>query len=234
MKNPEFTSIDAEAIGAYDKEVVALWEKYLKKYGITLPTKKTAQTRIWVAILLLLYKEHKGEWIHKDDIGELTRLVRPDLGHDQQIRHLKREGWNLETDPNKPGYHRFYDPYRPSSEWENDRNRQVAISSDDFELIKETYSNRCATCGAEEGKPDVRYGSLDNVVLQKGHRDPAKAGDKDNILPQCQFCNRAYRDDFVFNEKGRVHAVASLRPVRLASAKVKRMIYDFLKEHFGD
>ena len=234
MKEPKYASISKDKIISYDSRVVDLWKKYLKKYGVKLPKKNDTQERLWAAILLILYDECPGQWIHKDDVGELARLVNPRLGADHQVRHLKRVGWNLETDPKRKGWHRFYDPHRPSPEFENDRLRHVSITGEDFDELKRAYSNRCATCGAEEGKPDVRYGSLDLVVLQKGHMNPSREGVKGNILPQCQFCNRAYKDDFEFDSKGRVRAVASLRPIRRASEKVKRVVYDFLREHFNE
>ena len=92
------------------------------------------------------------------------------------------------------------------------------------------YENRCATCGTKEGEPSHRYGE-DKVVLQQGHRDPSKpATDLDNIIPQCQFCNRAYRGDYVFDDKGRVSAIADLRPVQKATKSVQRKVYEWLKK----
>ena len=48
------------------------------------------------------------------------------------------------------------------------------------------------------------------------------------MIPQCQFCNRSYRGDFTFDDKGRVHAVASIEPVRRASPKVKAAVRAYL------
>lgn len=82
--------------------------------------------------------------------------------------------------------------------------------------------------GANEGEPDPRYGS-GSVKLQRGHKDPERpADDPTNIIPQCGACNRAYRDDFVFDDRGRVTAVAAVRPVKRASVAVRRKIRDFL------
>lgn len=45
----------------------------------------------------------------------------PNLGPDQQARHLKRDGWYL-TDDGR-GNH-LLDPYKPSPEWETDNRRR--------------------------------------------------------------------------------------------------------------
>lgn len=230
MKDPRYETIDREAILSHDEKVQALWETYLKRHGVKLSSKKNAQGRLWLAILLIVNERWPDAWIHKDDISILVHRVVPSMGGDQQVRHLKRDGWNLETA--KAGVHRMTDPFRPSSEWHNDQQRRIALASNDFEAIKEAESFRCATCGAKEGIPHPKYGSQDPVKLQQGHMDPERAGIKGNIIPQCQFCNRTHRDDFVFDDKGRPVSVASLRPIKRASERVKRMLYDFLKGYF--
>lgn len=53
-----------------------------------------------------------------------------------------------------------------------------------------------------------------------------------NVIPQCQYCNRSYRNDFTFDEKGRVRAVASEAPVKRATRAVQEKIYNCLKELF--
>lgn len=47
----------------------------------------------------------------------------------------------------------------------------------------------------------------DIVVLQQGHMDPRKPLTLDNTIPQCQYCNQTYQEDFMFNEYGRVVAI---------------------------
>jgi hypothetical protein len=81
-----------------------------------------------------------------------------------------------------------------------------------FESIKAKYQNRCATCGAEEGKPhwNPYYAeSGEPVRLQKGHMNPHHPLDEGNVIPQCQFCNKLYRNWLVFDVNGRVIGVAS-------------------------
>lgn len=226
MKNMLFDSITAADILASDKRVVEVWQRHLSSFEVPLPQRGTA-SRVWLCILMLLFDRFTGLWIHKDDVSELTQRVLPEVGQDQQVRHLKEKGWPVEGD--NRGNHRIRDPFRPSALWETKRNRKQAMKSGDFDDLVRAFGNRCATCGALAGEPDRRYGS-DNVVrLQQGHRDPELPLSGENCIPQCQHCNRGYRDDFVFDEKGRVHAVAGVRPVRRASATVRRKILEFLK-----
>lgn len=103
------------------------------------------------------------------------------------------------------------------------------LNTDDFEKKKEAFGFRCATCGAVEGCPDPRYGD-DKVKLGHGRRDPRKpAEDPQNIIPQCANCRRTYKEDFVFDERGRPYAVAGVGPVRRASEAVKQKIFESLK-----
>lgn len=180
---------------------------------------------IWLSVL----HYHEGKEVHKDLISDVCQRDLPGSARDQQVRHLKRDGWRLASA--KRGYHKL-DPYQPSLEWINDKARRDGIlNARSFEDIKVVFGHTCATCGAREGRPDRRYGE-DKVVLQQGHRDPHQpATDKNNIIPQCQFCNRAYRGDFVFDENGRVRAVAGIGPIQRATLEIKRKVFAWLSEH---
>lgn len=208
------------------KELTKLHRQHLAQYGVKLPT-KSAHKWVWLAMLY----HYKGEYVHKDDISEAVEKVFPSAGKDQQVRHLKRDGWYIE---NKQGTHALVTLEKPSPEFQTElKRRSGRLSASDFDDIKQIFNNCCATCGAGEGKPNVRYGQ-DLVELQQGHRDPDEPSDDlGNIIPQCQFCNRAYRSDFAFDEKGRVDAVASVRPVKKAKEHVKKAIWEYLRGRFG-
>lgn len=103
---------------------------------------------------------------------------------------------------------------------------------DAWEELKQVHKNRCANCGAEEGKMHRLYDGI--VKLQKGHQDPEKILNKANIIPQCQFCNSYYQSDFTFDEKGQVRAVANVGPVLRASKQVRNLVYEMLKEELGE
>lgn len=212
------------------EELQDIHSQYLARHDVRIPRANQYNERaksIWLAVLFHWH----GEDVHKNTISAVCQRDNPGLAPDQQVRHLKRDGWRLESDGR--GNHRL-DPFQPSLEFVNVKSRRDGLlSAESFADIKRVFGHSCATCGAREGRPDPRYGE-DIVVLQRGHRDPAKsAGDRLNIIPQCQFCNRAYRGDFVFDEKGRAWAIADIGPVQRASSDVKRKVLRFLRELFN-
>ena len=101
--------------------------------------------------------------------------------------------------------------------------RAGRISAQNFDQLKITYDNRCATCGSQEGKPHFLDPSK-RTQLQQGHMNPHKKLTLDNSIPQCQLCNQVYQDDYVFDIKGRVIAVASPNPVLRADENIKEEI----------
>ncbi len=207
-------------------ELKEVHKKHLEKYNVKLPTEGTAK-QLWLAILYHAYKQDPQKDIDKNEISRITAELLPSLAADQQVRHLKRDGWNI--DGKKRGYHRFLDPHKPSPAfYQEGIKRARLLSAKDFDDIKKAHRNRCATCGAEDGKKHWQY--QETVKLQEAHQDPAKPHAQGNIIPQCQFCNQSYRDNFTFDDKGRVRAIASIEPVRRASARVKKEVLEFLKK----
>ena len=212
------------------QEVKALHREYLAVHEVVIPSVEhyaDHNKAVWLAVLW----HFRDRDVHKDEISAIVQRDVEGAGADQQVRHLKRDGWDIGP---RPGWHKL-NPYEPSQEFVNaNARKRRRLAATDFESIKQSFGNRCATCGAREGQPDPRYGR-DRVRLQQGHRDPNEAGDDmANIIPQCQFCNRSYRSDFVFDEKGRVRAVASVQPVRRASDNIQRRILGWLKRKFEE
>ncbi|MXX51335.1 MAG: hypothetical protein F4Z39_09980 [Chloroflexi bacterium] len=212
------------------EELQDIHAQYLARHDVKLPRAIQYNERaksIWLAVLF----HWEGQDVHKNTISAVCQRDNSNLAPDQQVRHLKRDGWRLISDGQ--GNHNL-DPYQPSLELLNDKTRRDGLlSAKSFEEVKRAFGYSCATCGAREGRPDPRYGE-DKVKLQRGHRDPAKAAtDKLNIIPQCQFCNRAYRGDFVFDEKGGALAIAGIGPVQRASDEVKQKVLRFLRELFN-
>ena len=207
-------------------DAARIHSEHLAQHGVILPSPDSYKA-IWLAML----HHYAPNPVHKDQISDAVRREHPDAGRDQQVRHLKRDGWNI---VGSGGYHRLEDPYRPDQGFVNERTRrQARLSADDFEALIVAFGNRCATCGARAGEPDPRYGS-DRVALQQGHQDPDKPSDDvANMIPQCQFCNRTYRRDFVFDNRGRAIAVADIGPVRRASRAVQRKIWEHLNQRFA-
>ncbi len=208
-------------------EVCELHREYLQVHGVKLPKKGRKKQYRWIWLAVLRY--YDPGYVHKDKISEVVRQMHPEAATDQQVRHLKRDGWDLQDKipHKKEGLHKV-DWYNPSPELVNEQaRRQGRLDAESFAELKQTFGNRCATCGATESRPDPRYGD-DVVRLQQGHQDPeGSADDKANLIPQCQFCNRAYKDDFVFDDKGRVRTIASIEPVKRASKKVRREVKEW-------
>ena len=105
-----------------------------------------------------------------------------------------------------------------------------------FESIKKEYNYRCATCGSEEGKEHLfRKGVI--VQIQEGHMNPAKPLQEGNIIPQCQICNRADRNRWVYDKTGRVIAVATTQDgvrivkkfLKAANVEIQTDIFEYLK-----
>ena len=209
------------------KHLQEIHREYLSVHKVCIPeaacyAEKTKA--VWLAVLW----HHKDQEVHKDYISAVVKRDVRGAAADQQVRHLKRDGWDIGP---LPGRHKL-NPFEPSQEFLNAAaRRRMKLSTSNFVTIKQAFGSRCATCGAREGQPDPRYGR-ETVKLQQGHRDPNEAGDDpDNIIPQCQFCNRSYKSDFVFDDKGRVHAVASVQPVRRAKKAIKIHILEWLQNH---
>lgn len=217
---------DKAELDAAFADLQRIHRTHLAQHNVKLPEPNSQK-----AWQLSILHHAKGELVHKDTVSRIVRQYLPNAAADQQVRHLKRDGWNI---TGSRGYHALKDPFRPSEEYANERaRRQGRLNADTWDEVKQTFGNRCATCGAVDGEPDPRYGA-DRVQLQQGHQDPESASDDPlNIIPQCQYCNRAYRSDFVFDDKGRVTAVASLRPVRRARLSVQKAIQKFLNDKLG-
>ncbi len=223
------TSYKIEKITLKDLEksynfALKVHSQHLAMDNVKMPSWKSAKA-YQLSILIYAYKNDLGQ-VHKDQISDIVRKFKPNAGSDQQVRHLKRDGWNIEG---KNGYHYFIDIYTTHSGFSRDQlRRSKTLIASSFDDIKKLFGDKCATCGAFDGEPDPRYPRGEIVKLQQGHRDPHKSLDNENIIPQCQYCNKSYKDDFVFDEKGRVRCVANSKPVTRASRDVQKEVADAL------
>ena len=109
--------------------------------------------------------------------------------------------------------------------------RNENITNDDWESIKKRYNFKCARCGSEEGKPH-RYMKKVITKLQRGHINPNKALENGNIIPQCEICNRADRNYWIYNDKGRVIKIANAKVIDSCSNEIKKAIYQRLYKEF--
>ena len=79
--------------------------------------------------------------------------------------------------------------------------RNVVMTDEDWENLKEEYGNMCVNCGSKEGEP-LRWNQNMNTVLQQGHMDPRLDLTLANTIPQCAICNQQYKNKAVFNKRG--------------------------------
>ncbi|MDW8236714.1 MAG: hypothetical protein RMK98_08875 [Bacteroidia bacterium] len=201
-------------------------EKHLQSYGVTLP-------RLWkrsgdfskdaLTLVLLAQGYPNTRWVSKRELTDFTRKFYPQTPDVQNARHLgMQKGFYIVS--SRRG--NFYPPDKPSPKESayllvtlekphpsfRPEKRTEEVSEIEFEQIKKEYNYRCATCGSEEGKENLRYpGQI--TQLQKAHRNPHKPLTHGNILPQCQLCNRADRNQWIYDERGRVVGIASIRPI---------------------
>lgn len=209
------------------EELKEIHEDLLEDKGIKLPKGEEfdkSNKSVWLSVLYL----HKDRYVHKNEISTITQHYRANAGGDQQVRHLKRDGWFI---GDEPGRHKL-DVTKVSPEFvSSSKLKNARLKAEDFEGIKQAYGNRCATCGAKEGETSRRYGDKP-IKLQQAHMEPSKSGkDIRNIIPQCQYCNQAYLNDFTFDDKGRVRAIASVEPVKRATKPVQEKVFSWLKSN---
>ena len=207
------------------KKAKSIHKNHLFSASVKMPVWGSAKS-YWLAILIY----YSPEGVTKDKISNITREHKPNLATDQQVRHLKRDGWNL-IDLGK-GTHSLPNPKKVNESYELDQKRkEIHITAENFEELKKEYDYTCLTCGAKEGEKHRLYKS-EFVKLQRGHKDPEKSLRISNIIPQCQFCNRSYKNDFTFDDKGRVRAVASPSPVIRASDNVIKKVFNAILEKY--
>lgn len=237
QKRGNHTFMSPEEIDKWYNKIQEEHELYLKEYNVELP-KRNSSSALWLVFL----RKHKGKLVHKDTISAFVNSVNPQAGKDQQVRHLARKGWFVlnkgdkipdEDELVKSGYHVLLTTEQPKPSFLHKAiQRAGRISAKNFTQLKIAYHLRCATCGSQEGKPHLLEQNQ-RTKLQQGHMNPHKELTLDNSIPQCQICNQVYQDNFVFNEKGRIVAVASARPVLKADLETKKTIRKALDDTKG-
>jgi hypothetical protein len=179
------------------------WKGNLSRWGVPAlpewnPEKPNAR------LLQLIYlRHHMGEAVDKSALSLFVRSVMPTASTDQQARHWKRDGWNVQGrggndakgQPLKSSEYCLAS-LQPSPEFMAQRTRDLGrVAACDWESLVAVYSNRCGCCGAG------------GVKLEQGHMDPRKPLTLQNTIPLCEECNRWQLDRFVLNEKGKVATV---------------------------
>lgn len=217
--------------------------KHLEELGVKLPRLRKANGDYVLSALTLVYLARGYPDVKTVSKSELTQFMRqyvPDVNDVQQARHLAAQsGWYILSGTRKDGRDMDVQPgeYRLISLEEAypgfNSQRRVDLSSPDYwEQLKAAYGYRCACCGSKEGEPNIHWPDT-ITVLQKGHMDPSKPLGPGNLIPQCTKCNQPARDFWVFDDKGRVVAVANPVVIDRSSEDVQLRIYERLYRKYG-
>lgn len=208
---------------------------FLTPYQLTIPKEKSNKF-----LQLVCLRIYQNKLVSKEVISEFVRYFNKDASVDQQSRHLGSQDFFYVLNANEQiintkmtvpvGYHiliTLEQPHPKYSLYSNKRaGRQIAKN---FEALKKAYSNRCATCGAIEKRHHFHNPTI-KTLLQQGHMNPMQSLTLENTIPQCQLCNQIYKNYFVFNDTGRVVALASVEPIKKSHQSVKNEILKFLQE----
>lgn len=228
---------DAEIESIYDM-VRCYYDKYLAKHGVILPSLKSRGkfTKDALVLVYLAQGYPKTKSASKHELTEFIRRYYDDVNDVQQARHLgAQKGWYIAAGgrDNKDvslerGEYQLVSLEKPYPGFRKHR----AKDTSDWEKLKKRYGYRCATCGSNEGEPNIHW---PNTItrLQKAHMDPNKPLVPGNIFPQCQKCNRADRNNWVYDKKGRVIKVANPLVIERSDKEVRWKIYKMLYEEFG-
>ena len=216
--------------------------RYLEKQGVKLPELLRPDGEFTQVALTLVYLAQgypDTKTVSKSELTEFVRIFHPQATDVQQARHLAAQaGWYILSGTRNddrsldllPGDYRLITLETAYPGFSGPR-RVESVDPEYWERIKTAYGDRCASCGSQEGKPHL-YWPETLTVLQKGHMDPAQPLEPGNIIPQCPPCNRASRDFWVFDDKGRVVAVANPSVIDRSSEGVQRQIYERLSRKF--
>ena len=230
-----------EDIIATYKVVKEYHGKYLDAKGVKLPKLKRGDNfTIDALVLVYLAQQYPNtKVVTKNELTKFVRQYYKDTPDVQQARHLAaQKGWYIlsgtRKDNNslnlKSGEYKLVSLTECYPDFTKER-REYKEDEDFFESLKRQYGYCCATCGSEEGKPHKHWKNT-KTVLQKGHMNPLKPLEEGNIIPQCEKCNRADRNYWIYDKKGRVIAIANEKVIDKCSTELQRRIYERLKLKF--
>ncbi|BCW95814.1 MAG: hypothetical protein WHS44_07325 [Fimbriimonadales bacterium] len=201
----------------------------LAHLGVKLPRLEVSGkfTKDALALVYLAKGYPQTVWVTKEELTQFVRRYYPNTNDVQSARHLGMQSGFYIVSSRRGNYIPKNNPPPSSSAYllvTLDEPHPAFLpdrrlgSNDAFEAIKQKYDNRCATCGSREGEPNLRYRNQ-RTQLQRAHRNPKLPLTEENTIPQCQFCNRADRNYWVYDERGRVVGVASVKPIQRSIEK---------------
>lgn len=233
-----------------DKEVRDIYEKlkeahkkYLAEHGVSMVNLKRGDNYTKSALVLIYFYKHFKEKVPKADLIKFLENMGQPSEDVQQARHLSQQkGWYIISGQRGDlgsadyglgsGDYALISIQEPYPSYYSTK-RSGSISDEDWERIKKDYNFRCATCGSKEGQPNWLFPS-EITSLTKGHMDPRKELTHENVIPQCDQCNRPSRNYFVYDKKGKVRKIADPHFITKSSKKVKLDCLEILITNFTD
>jgi ribosomal protein L34E len=213
--------------------ICGYYNKHLRGYGVKLPELigKEGYTKDALVLVYLAQGYPRTKKATKHELTLFIRKYYPDINDVQQARHLgAQKGWFISAGgrDNKDvsltrGEYQLVSLEKPYPAFKGHRIEKA----EDWEGLKRQYGFRCATCGSKEGEPNIHW---PNTItrLQKSHKDPQKPLVGSNIIPQCQKCNRSYKKDWVFDERGRVRKLANPQVIKRSEERIRWAVYKIL------
>jgi hypothetical protein len=217
------------------KEIYALianqHQRYLAIKGVLLPALKNSQNYTKNALVLVKLAQNYPNTaiLSKEELTQFIRDFYPGINDVQQARHLAiQSGFYIVSgtrgdngNENIPsGSYKLVSLEEPHPSFVP--HRKTGLTTNDFEELKKIYHYHCAVCGSKEGEEHLIRNSV-IVQLQQGHMNPEHDLVAGNIIPQCQICNRPDRNRWIYDNTGRVIAVAN-------SQDGKRVVLKFLEK----
>lgn len=214
-------------------------QKYLKVLGVKLPKlydKNKNFTKDALTLVYLAYNYPDTRKVTKTELTNFIRTFYPEVNDVQQARHLgAQKGWWILAGGRdnivlslKSGEYQLYTLEQAYPSFKNDHRY---TQTEDWEEIKLFYGNRCATCGSQENQPNHHWRET-KTKLQQGHMNPKKPLVAGNIIPQCQKCNQADRDRWIYDEKGRVIKIANPNVIKMCDEDVQLAVFQILKTKY--
>ena len=124
--------------------------------------------------------------------------------------------------------------YRPQLCFDFEKNstsgRQIFINKEWVDL-KNKYDNKCASCGAKDNQNHPQHPTR-ITKLERGHCVPGMDMSLGNIIPQCQFCNRAVIDKFIFSKGGSILTINKPELILKSPESVQKSVFELLKKKF--
>jgi predicted restriction endonuclease len=215
------------------------YDKYLRQYGVKLPKLTDKEGNYTKDALVLVYLSHGYPKTKSASKGELTQFIRqfyPDVADVQQARHLgAQKGWFIVSGTRgnrhvtlKSGEYKLITFEKPYPAFKEHRIEETG----EWKNLKKQYGYGCVTCGSREGNPHIHW---PNTItrLQKAHINPNKPLVAGNIIPQCEKCNRADRNNWVYDERGRVIKLANPNVIKRSDKEVRWRVYKILYQEFN-